>query len=65
MGRIFGDLAGAFDNVNYESLLVQLQFYEIPYVVEDLYRCYVRNRRQKVEVTSPNSTKNFSLPAVH
>jgi hypothetical protein len=43
--------------VNHEILLVQLQFYGIPDVVEDWFRCYVRNRRQKVEVASPNSNK--------
>jgi hypothetical protein len=40
-------------------MLVQLQFYGIRDVAEDWFRCYVRNRRQKVEVTSPNSTKNI------
>ena len=33
------------DYVNHEILLVQLQFYGIPYVAEDWFRCYVRNRR--------------------
>ena len=65
MGGIFCDLAKAFYYVNHEILLVQLQFYGIPYIADDLFRCYVRNRREKVELTSLNSTKNFSLPAVH
>ena len=56
---IICDLAKAFDYVNHEILLVHLQFYGIPDVAEDWFRCYVRNRRQKVEVTSPNSTKNL------
>jgi len=59
VGGIFCDLAKAFDCVNHEILLVQLQFYGIPDVAEDWFRCCVRNRRQKLEVTSPNSTKNF------
>jgi len=53
------DLAKAFDYVTHEILLVHLQFYGIPDVAEDCFRCYGRNRRQKVEVTSPNSTKIF------
>jgi hypothetical protein len=54
---IFCDLAKPFDCVNHEILLVQLQFYVIRNAAEDWFRCCVRNRRQKVEVTSPNSTK--------
>jgi len=59
VGGIFCDLAKAFDYVYHEILLVQLQFYGIRDVAEDWFRCYIRNRRQKVEVTSPNSTKNI------
>ena len=58
LGGIFCELAKAFDYVNYDILLVQLQFYGIWDVAEDCFRCYVRNRRRNVEVTSPNSTKN-------
>ena len=57
--RFFCDLAKAFDYVTHEILLVRLQFYGIRHVAEDCFRCFVGNRRQKVEVTSPNSTKNF------
>ena len=59
VGGIFCDLGKAFDYVNHEILLVQLQFYGIPDIAEDWLRCYVRNRRQKVEVTSPISNKIF------
>ena len=59
VGGIFCDLAKAFDNVNHEILLVQLQFYGIPDVAEDWLRCYVRNRRQKFEVTPQKSTTIF------
>jgi hypothetical protein len=48
VGGIFCDLAKAFDYVNHEILLVKLQFYGIPYVAEDWFRCSVRNRRQKI-----------------
>ena len=37
MGGIFCDLAKAFDYVNHEILLLQLQFYGIPDVAEDWY----------------------------
>jgi hypothetical protein len=56
---ILCDLAKVLDYENHEILLVQLQFYWIRHAAEDWFRCCVRNRRQKVEVTSPNSTKNL------
>ena len=65
LGGIFCDLAKAFDYVNHEILLVYLQFYGIRHVAEDYFRSCVRNRREKVEVTSPNATNFFSLPSVH
>jgi len=37
VGGIFCDLAKAFDYVNHEILLLQLQFYGIPDVAEDWY----------------------------
>ena len=61
VGGISRDLVKAFVYANHEILKVQLQFYGIPDVVEDWFRCFVRNRRQTVEVTSPNPTKNFIL----
>jgi len=61
LGGIFCDLAKAFDYVKHEILLVYLQFYGIRHVTEDYFRSYVRNRREKVEVTSPNATKLFFL----
>ena len=59
VGGIFCDPAKAFDYVNHEILLVQLKFYEMQHATEDWFRCYVRNRTQNVEITSPNLTKNF------
>ena len=58
VGGIFCDLAKVFDYVNRE-ILVHLQFYGIWDAAEDWFRCYVRKRRHKVKLTSPNSTKNF------
>jgi hypothetical protein len=49
VGGIFCDLAKAFDYVKHEILLDQLQFYGIQDVAGDWFRCYVRNRRQKVK----------------
>ena len=65
VGGIFCDLAKAFvlcESWNFVSSNT-IQWNSI-YVVEDWLRCSVRKRRQKVEVTSSNSTKNFSLSAV-
>jgi hypothetical protein len=59
VGGIFCDLAKAFDCVNHEVLLAKLQFYGIQGVAEGWFRCYLRKRREKVEVTSPNKTKIF------
>jgi hypothetical protein len=59
VGGIFCDLAKASDCVNHEMLLAKLQVYGIQGVAEDWFRCYGRNRRHKVEVTSPNTTKTF------
>jgi hypothetical protein len=42
-------------------LLVYLKFYGYWHVAEEWFRCYVRNRRQEVEVMSPKSMKNFFI----
>jgi len=54
VGRIFCDLAKAFDCMNHEILLAILHFHGIQGVPEDWFRNYLTNRRQKVEVKSPN-----------
>jgi Reverse transcriptase (RNA-dependent DNA polymerase). len=58
-GWIFCDLAKAFDCMNHELLLATLHFYGILRVSEDWFSSYLTNRRQKVEVISPNTTKNI------
>ena len=59
MGGIFCDFAKAFDYANHEVFLVQLQCFGSQDVEKDWFRCTVRNRRQKIEVTSSNSKNNF------
>jgi len=53
---IFCDFTKAFDYVNCEILSVHLKFYGIWDVDQYWFRCYVRNRRLNVEITSTNST---------
>ena len=65
VGEIFCDLVQALDFVNHEILLVELYIYGIRGVSKDWFWPYVTNRRQKVEVKSPNITKNCSLSRVH
>jgi len=45
--------------MNHEILLVKLHFYEIVGVSEDWFRSCLINRRQKVEIKSPNTTNHF------
>jgi hypothetical protein len=52
----FCDLVKAFDCVNHDILLAKLRYYRIQGVSEDWYRSNLTNRRQKVEVKSPNTT---------
>ena len=59
VGGTFCDLAKAFDCVNHEILYAKLHFYGIQGVCEDWFRSCWTNRRQKVEVKSPNTAPNF------
>jgi len=45
--------------MNHKILLVELHLYGIRRISEDCFRPYLTNRRQKLEVKSPNSTQNF------
>jgi hypothetical protein len=58
VGGISCDLAKVFDWVNHEILLAKLHFYGIQGVSKDWFRSYSTNRRQKVEVKSPNLIQN-------
>jgi hypothetical protein len=59
VGRIFCDLLKAFDCVNEEFLLTKLHFYGIQGLTMDLFKSYLTNMKQKVEIKSPNSTHNL------
>jgi hypothetical protein len=52
-------LAEAFDCINDGILLAELHIYGIGDISEHWLRYYLANRKQKVEVNSPNTTQNF------
>ena len=56
VGGIFCDLSQAFNCVNHQILLTKLNFYGIQGITIDWFRSYLINRKQKVEIKSPNST---------
>jgi len=60
VGRIFCDLSKVFDCVNQEILLTKLHFYGIQGISIEWFRSYLTNRKQKVEIKSPNSTHNLA-----
>ena len=59
VGGIFCDLSKAFDCVNHEILSTKLHCYGIQVITIDWFRSYLTNRKQKVEIKSPNSTHNL------
>jgi hypothetical protein len=58
-GGIFCDLVKAFACVNNKMLLAKLHFCGIQGVSEDRFGSYLTKSKQKIEVTSPNSTQIF------
>jgi len=52
VGRIFWDLAKAFDCVNHEILLLKLHYYGTQGRVASWFRSYLTNRKQKTEIKS-------------
>jgi hypothetical protein len=58
LDRVFCDLAKAFDCVNHEILLTKLHFYGIQGTPAKLFRSYLTDRKQKVEVKSPKTNQN-------
>ena len=60
-GEIFCRLAEELNCMNHEILLAKLHLYGIRGVSEDWFRSYLNNRRQEVEVKSPNSMYMFHV----
>ena len=58
VGRIFCDLAKAFDSVNHEILLTNLHFFDIQGTTLSWFRSYVIDRKQKIEIKSSNSVQS-------
>jgi hypothetical protein len=58
VGGIFCDLAKAFDCVNHEILLTKLHFFGIQGTTLSWFRSYLRDRKPKIEIKSPNSIQN-------
>jgi hypothetical protein len=56
--EIIYDWEKAFNFVNHKILLAKLHFYGIQGVFEEWFRSYLTSRRQKVEIKSPNKTRN-------
>jgi hypothetical protein len=46
VGRIFRELAKAFESVNHEILLTKLQFYGIQAVTANWFRSYLTNENK-------------------
>jgi hypothetical protein len=59
VGGIICDLAKAFDFANHEIFVAKLHFYGIWGVSEDCFMSFLTDRRQKVEVKSPNTAEFF------
>jgi hypothetical protein len=59
VGGVLYDLTKASDCLNHEILLVKLHFYGIQGVSEDWFRSCLTNRRENIEVQSPNAAQNF------
>ena len=59
VGGIFCDLSKAFDCVNHKILSTKSHFYGIQGITIDWVKSYLTNRKQKIEIKSPNSTHNL------
>jgi hypothetical protein len=55
VGGIFCDLAKAFNCVNYDILLSEVNVYGIECKAGQLFKSYLNARKQRVEIKSPNS----------
>ena len=59
VGGMFCKLSKASDCVNHKILLTKLHFCGIQGITIDWFRSYLTNRKQKVEIKSPNSAHNL------
>jgi hypothetical protein len=53
VGRIFSDLAKAFNCVNHEILLSKLHYFGIQGATANWFRSYLTKRKQKIEIKLP------------
>jgi len=60
VGGIFCDLAKAFDCVNHDILLAKLNFYGLQGTALDLFKSYLANRKQKVQIQTENMSQASS-----
>jgi hypothetical protein len=58
VGRIFCDFSKAFDCVNHEILLTKLHFFGIQGTMENWFRSYLTDRKQKIEIKLSNATQS-------
>jgi hypothetical protein len=58
VGGISCDLAKTSDCVNHELLLSKLHFYGIWNIVSQWFKSYLHDRRQQVEMKSPDSNNS-------
>jgi hypothetical protein len=58
MGKIFCDLAKAFDCVNHEILLSKLNFFGVTGKANEWIKSYLKNKYQRVEIKNKNFSSN-------
>jgi hypothetical protein len=56
VGRIFCDLAKAFDCVNHDILLTKLHYFGIKGSTANWFKSYLTDSKQKIEIESPYTT---------
>jgi hypothetical protein len=65
VGRIFSDLAKAFECVNQKILLAKLHFCGNEGIRANLFRSYITNKTHKVETKSTNANQKCGVHQVH
>jgi hypothetical protein len=56
---MFCDIAKAFDCVSHDILLSKLHLYGIQGIAAELFRSYLADRKQKVEIRLSSNIQNF------